>query len=62
MGHSQALVEIRALMIVKSLQMTDHDRELIAYQCNNCNENQSSLLMAGTKRAQCAGTISFHPH
>lgn len=40
MGRSLVPVEIRTLMMVDSLEMTDQDRELIAYQCNNCEENQ----------------------
>ena len=35
MGRSRAEVEIRTLMMVDSLEMTDEDRQLIAYQCNN---------------------------
>lgn len=40
MGRSKVKVEIRTLMMVDSLEMTDEDRELIAYQCNQCDENQ----------------------
>jgi len=40
MGRSRAEVEIRTLMMVDSLEMTDEDRQLIAYQCNNCDESQ----------------------
>ena len=40
MGRSQVPVEIRTLMMVDSLEMTDEDRELIAYQCNQCSENK----------------------
>lgn len=40
MGRSLVPVEIRTLMMVDSLEMTEQDRELIAYQCNNCDENQ----------------------
>ncbi|MEQ1675855.1 MAG: asparaginase domain-containing protein [Chitinophagaceae bacterium] len=40
MGRSRAAVEIRTLMMVDSLEMTDEDRELIVYQCNNCEESQ----------------------
>ena len=40
MGRSKAAVEIRTLMMVDSLEMTDEDRELIAYQCNQCNEDK----------------------
>jgi L-asparaginase len=39
-GRSKMPVEIRTLMMVDSLAMTDEDRELIAYQCNQCDEKQ----------------------
>ena len=40
MGRNLVPVEIRTLMMVDSLEMTDQDRELIAYQCNNCDETK----------------------
>jgi L-asparaginase len=39
-GRSKVPVEIRTLMMVDSLAMSDEDRELIAYQCNQCEEKQ----------------------
>jgi L-asparaginase len=41
MGRSRVDVEIRTLMMVDSLEMTDEDRQLIVYQCNNCDETMS---------------------
>ena len=40
MGRSKVAVEIRTLMMIDSLEMTDEDRELIAYQCIQCDENK----------------------
>lgn len=40
MGRSKLDVEIRTLMMIDSLEMTDEDRELIAHQCNQCEETQ----------------------
>ena len=40
MGRNLVPVEIRTLMMVDSLQMTDEDRGLIAHQCNQCEENK----------------------
>lgn len=40
MGRSKLPIEISTLMMVDSLEMTDEDRELIAYQCNQCDENK----------------------
>lgn len=39
-GRSRLPVEIRTLMMVDSLEMTEGDRELIAHQCNQCEETQ----------------------
>jgi len=40
MGRNRVEVEIRTLMMIDSLEMTDEDRELIAHQCNQCEESQ----------------------
>lgn len=40
LGRSRVPVEIRTLMMVDSLAMTDQDRDLIVHQCNNCEENK----------------------
>ena len=40
MGRSKVPIEIRTLMMVDSLEMTEQDRELIAHQCNQCEENK----------------------
>ena len=39
-GRNRVPVEVRTLMMIDSLAMTDHDRELIAHQCNQCEEDQ----------------------
>jgi L-asparaginase len=40
LGRNKAEVEIRTLMMVDSLEMTDEDRELIVHQCNNADEDR----------------------
>ncbi|MBI1782541.1 MAG: asparaginase [Sphingobacteriales bacterium] len=40
MGRCRVTVEIRTLMMIDSLEMTDEDRELIAHQCQQCEEEQ----------------------
>jgi L-asparaginase len=40
MGRCRVPVEIRTLMMVDSLEMTDEDRDIIVHQCNNCDEQQ----------------------
>jgi len=39
LGRSRVRVEIRTLMMIDSLQMTDVDRELIARNCEQAQEN-----------------------
>jgi L-asparaginase len=40
MGRSRVPAEIRTLMMVDSLAMTDQDRDLIVHQCNSCEETK----------------------
>lgn len=40
MGRNRVTVEIRTLMMVDSMEMTDDDRELIAHQCNHSEEDR----------------------
>jgi L-asparaginase len=40
MGRCRLDTEIRTLMMIDSLEMTDQDRELIAHQCIQCEETQ----------------------
>ena len=40
MGRNRVLLEIRTLMMVDSLEMTQEDRAIIVHQCNQCDESQ----------------------
>ncbi|HET9055462.1 MAG TPA: asparaginase domain-containing protein [Chitinophagaceae bacterium] len=40
MGRNRVEVEIRTLMMIDSLEMTDEDRELIVHQCHQCEEDK----------------------
>ena len=40
MGRSKVTTEIRTLMMVDSLEMTEEDRDLIVHQCEHCDETQ----------------------
>ena len=40
LGRSRVRVEIRTLMMIDSLEMTDEDRSLIAHQCTQCEEDK----------------------
>ena len=39
-GRNKYPVEIRTLMMIDSLEMTPEDRELIVYQCEQCDEDR----------------------
>jgi L-asparaginase len=58
MGRSKASVEIRTLMMVDSLEMTDEDRELIVHQCNNCDETQIVITHGTDTMAETAKVIA----
>ena len=47
MGRNRIEAEIRTLMMIDSLEMTNNDRELIAHQCNHCEET-SIVITHGT--------------
>jgi len=40
MGRNKVPVQIRTLMMIDSLEMTDNDRDLIAHQCLQCDEDR----------------------
>jgi L-asparaginase len=58
MGRSRVDVEIRTLMMVDSLEMTDEDRQLIVYQCNNCDEEQIVITHGTDTMAETAKVIA----
>lgn len=47
LGRNRVPVEIRTLMMIDSLEMTADDRELIAYQCEQCEE-KNIIITHGT--------------
>ena len=40
LGRNRIPVEVRTLMMIDSLEMTEDDRELIAHQCSHCEEDR----------------------
>jgi len=38
LGRSKVPVELRTLMMIDSLEMTDNERSLLAYNCEHCEE------------------------
>ncbi|MEJ7588713.1 MAG: asparaginase domain-containing protein [Ferruginibacter sp.] len=62
MGRNKVSVEIRTLMMIDSLEMTEEDRTLIVHQCKYCDENKIVIThgtdtMADTARI-LAGEIT----
>jgi L-asparaginase len=58
LGRCRVPVEIRTLMMVDSLEMTDEDRELIVYQCNNCDETQIVITHGTDTMAETAKALA----
>jgi L-asparaginase len=58
MGRSKAEVEIRTLMMVDSLEMTDEDRDLIVHQCNNCDESKIVITHGTDTMADTAKVLA----
>ena len=58
MGRNKMKVEIRTLMMIDSLEMTDHDRDLIAHQCNQCREQQIVITHGTDTMADTAGVLA----
>ena len=60
MGRSKLDVEIRTLMMIDSLEMTDEDRELIVHQCNQCEEEQIIITHGTDTMARTAKVLAKH--
>ena len=58
LGRNTVPVEIRTLMMVDSLEMTDEDRELIAHQCNQADEEQIVITHGTDTMAQTAEILA----
>ena len=48
-ARSRLPVSVRTVMMVDSLEMDDHDRELIVSQCRKCGLDRIVMLMAGAE-------------
>ncbi len=57
-GRSRLPVEIRTLMMVDSLEMTDQDRDLIAHQCNQCEETTIVITHGTDTMAETAKVLA----
>jgi L-asparaginase len=58
MGRSRVDTEIRTLMMVDSLEMTDEDRNLIVHQCMHCEEDKIVLTHGTDTMADTARIIA----
>lgn len=58
MGRCRVPVEIRTLMMIDSLEMTDEDRELIVHQCVQCEEDQIIITHGTDTMAQTAKILA----
>ena len=58
MGRCRVPVEIRTLMMIDSLEMTDEDRELIVYQCNHCDEDHIVITHGTDTMAETAVVLA----
>lgn len=58
MGRNKVPVEIRTLMMIDSLAMTDEDRALIVHQCKNCDEDRIVITHGTDTMAETAKVIA----
>src|SRR5919107_674386 len=58
MGRNKVPVEIRTLMMVDSLEMTAEDRELIAHQCRQCEEDRIIITHGTDTMAETAKLLA----
>lgn len=58
LGRCRVDVDIRTLMMVDSLEMTDDDRQLIARQCQNSDEDQIIITHGTDTMAETAAVLA----
>jgi len=58
MGRCRVPVEVRTLMMIDSMEMTKEDRELIAYQCNQCEEDMIVITHGTDTMAETAQLLA----
>ena len=58
MGRNKVPVKIKTLMMVDSLEMTAADREMIALQCSQCEENQIVITHGTDTMAETAKVLA----
>jgi L-asparaginase len=58
LGRCRVPVEIRTLMMIDSLEMSEEDRSLIVYQCNHCEEDHIVITHGTDTMAETAAVIA----
>ncbi len=58
LGRSKADVDIRTLMMIDSLEMTDDDRDLIIHQCINADEDKIIITHGTDTMTQTAELLA----
>lgn len=58
MGRSKVPVEIRTLMMIDSLEMTEEDRNLIAHHCIQCDEQRIVITHGTDTMAETARVLA----
>jgi L-asparaginase len=58
MGRCKVQVKISTLMMIDSLEMTNEDRELIADQCNQCDEDKIVITHGTDTMTETAATLA----
>lgn len=58
MGRNKVAVEIRTLMMIDSLEMTEEDRDLIVHQCRQCDEDRIVITHGTDTIAETAKVIA----
>ena len=60
LGRNRVDVDIRTLMMIDSLEMTDDDRLLIARQCNSSEEDKIIITHGTDTMTQTAAILAAH--
>lgn len=62
LGRCNVEVDIRTLMMIDSLEMTDEDRSLIIYQCINADDDKLIITHGTDTMTQTAELLAEHIH
>lgn len=62
MGRNKVPVEIKTLMMIDSLEMSAADRELIARECSQCEEDQIVITHGTDTMAETAKVLAKKIH